>query len=181
MRYGYFGAALALAFVFGCGKKDEMTVVTPDGKATVSSDSEGKTVVETDKGKLEVDGDGKNFSMTTTDSDGKQTTVSGGADFDMAEMGMPLYPGSKLKDEAQAKSSVSGPMGTMMTVVSYTSDSPEKVIDFYKDKLKEAKPFSGPEAGLVTGKSEDGHDVSVAVTTLSETKETMVTLSVTKK
>lgn len=172
---------LGVIGLFGCAKKDEFVIETPDGKATVNQGADGKTVIETDKGKLEVDDKSGGVTMTSTDDKGNKTTVSTSTDFDESKLGVRLYPGAKMKDGAGSKSSVTGPMGTMMTVVMETSDSPEKVIEFYKGELKDPKPFSGPEAGMVTGKSPNGDEVTAAASLVEESKSTLVTLSVTTK
>lgn len=179
-QFGVIGLA-AIVGLLGCAKKDDFVVETPDGKATVSTNADGKTVIEGEKGKLEIDQDGNGVSMTSTDEKGDKTTVSSSSDFDESKLGVPLYPGAKLKDGAGSKSSVTGPMGTMMTVVMETSDSPEKVVEFYKGELRDPKPFSGPEAGMVTGTSPSGDDVTAAASLIEETKATLVTLSVTTK
>lgn len=154
---------------------------TPDGPATVSKEADGSTTVESPEGKLSVDGDGDKFKMEGTDSEGRSYSIEGGRDFDVAELGIPMYPGSTVANGAEAKSSVTGPMGTMMTVLLDSSDSPEKVIEFYKNELKDPKPFSGPEAGLVTGKSADGADVAVTASKDQKSASTRITVSVTKK
>lgn len=165
---------------FGCAKSNEVTIDGPDGSSTVSRSGD-KTVVETDKGKLEIDEVEGGFKMTGTDEKGRKTTIVSSGDFDLDDLGVPLYPGAKIKAGAEGKSSVTGPMGKMMTVVMATADSPEKVVDFYQKELRDPKPFTSPEAGLVNGENGAGDSVTVAAALDAESKSTMVTLSVTTK
>ena len=62
---------------------------------------------------------------------------------DVRDVGLPVYPGARQKpkgdhDESSANVNMSwGPFGLKVVAIEYlTDDSPEKVIAFYKDKLK---------------------------------------------
>ena len=65
-----------------------------------------------------------------------------GADADAKKIGVPLYPGAKLKDSEENKdqanlSVLTEAFGMKLIVANYVSnDDPAKVIDFYRDKLK---------------------------------------------
>jgi hypothetical protein len=65
-----------------------------------------------------------------------------GSDADARKIGLPLYPGARLRsdDESQNKANLSlftEAFGFKLVVASYESDdAPAKVIDFYRDKLK---------------------------------------------
>jgi hypothetical protein len=66
-----------------------------------------------------------------------------GTDADPREIGLPVYPGAQLKrDEKQDKDAANlalftSAFGLKLLVVNYTSDdSAEKIISFYRDKLK---------------------------------------------
>jgi len=65
-----------------------------------------------------------------------------GKDADAKKMGLPLYPGAQLKggDENQDRANLSlltDAFGMKLLVAKYVSnDSPAKVVDFYRDKLK---------------------------------------------
>jgi hypothetical protein len=66
-----------------------------------------------------------------------------GNDADPREIGLPVYPGAHLKrDEKQDKDAANlalftSAFGLKLLVVNYTSDdSPDKIISFYRDKLK---------------------------------------------
>ena len=65
-----------------------------------------------------------------------------GADADAKKIGVPLYPGAKLKSDDDNKdqanlSILTEAFGMKLIVANYVSnDAPGKVIDFYRDKLK---------------------------------------------
>ncbi len=65
-------------------------------------------------------------------------------DVDVADVGLPVYPGAKLKpkdaegDEKSANVNISGPgFGVKVIALEYESnDSPAKLLSFYRDKLR---------------------------------------------
>lgn len=65
-----------------------------------------------------------------------------GKDADAKKVGLPLYPGARLKsngeDQSQANLSIAtDTFGMKLLVANYISDdAPGKVLDFYRDKLK---------------------------------------------
>lgn len=65
-----------------------------------------------------------------------------GSDADARKIGLPLYPGARLKSDDESKNKVNlgiltEAFGLTLVVANYeSSDVPAKVIDFYRDKLK---------------------------------------------
>jgi hypothetical protein len=68
-----------------------------------------------------------------------------GADADAKKVGLPLYPGARIKskddkdeDHSQANLSIfTGFFGMKLVVASYDSDdAPDRIVDFYRNKLK---------------------------------------------
>ncbi|HWZ81211.1 MAG TPA: hypothetical protein VNW47_01225 [Terriglobales bacterium] len=65
-----------------------------------------------------------------------------GNDADIRDVGLPLYPGARLKHDEESKNSANiaiatAAFGMKLVVLSYDSeDAPDKVIGFYRDKLK---------------------------------------------
>jgi hypothetical protein len=65
-----------------------------------------------------------------------------GNDADARKIGLPLYPGSRLKSDDESRNKVNlgiltEAFGLTLVVANYdSSDAPAKVIDFYRDKLK---------------------------------------------
>ena len=80
-------------------------------------------------------------------------------DADARDTGLPVYPGARQKpknehDESSANVNLDwGPFGLRVVAIEYvTEDAPEKVIAFYKDKLK--------SYGNILECHTDGHDTS---------------------
>jgi len=65
-----------------------------------------------------------------------------GDDADAKKIGLPLYPGARLKSNDENRNAanlslLTDAFGVKLIVANYTtSDSPAKVLDFYRDKLK---------------------------------------------
>jgi hypothetical protein len=79
----------------------------------------------------------KNFDVRSSVGD-----LHVGGDADARKTGLPLYPGAHLKTDDKDKSPANLSMltesfGIKLVIAQYASnDSPAKVIDFYRDKLK---------------------------------------------
>ena len=65
-----------------------------------------------------------------------------GSDADARKIGLPLYPGARVKSDDESQNKVNlgiltEAFGLTLVVANYdSSDAPAKVIDFYRDKLK---------------------------------------------
>jgi hypothetical protein len=85
------------------------------------------------------DSDNKNFDVRSSVGD-----LHVGSDADARKIGLPVYPGARLKtgttdgDSNQANLSLfTGSFGFKLLVSNYESDdAPTKIADFYRDKLK---------------------------------------------
>jgi len=88
---------------------------------------------------LSQDSDSKDKSLDVRSSVGD---LHVGKDADAKKVGLPLYPGARLKsngeDQSQANLSIlTDAFGMKLLVANYVSDdAPGKVLDFYRDKLK---------------------------------------------
>lgn len=93
-----------------------------------------------------------------------------GADADAKKVGVPLYPGARLKvnDDNNSQANLSlltEEFGMKLIVANYvSSDSPEKVLNFYRDKLKRYGKV------LECHSEKHGGDVSVHDDTKDSTK-----------
>jgi hypothetical protein len=100
-----------------------------------------------------------------------QTPVGGihvSEDADVRDTGLPVYPGARLKekekegDSKRANVNISGPgFGVKVVALEYVSgDSPQKLVDYYKDQLKKYGAVlechtSKHEGDIETGVSHD--------------------------
>lgn len=158
-----FGIIIAVAVLMfsGCSKR---TVVTPDGRATVTAnDNGGGTVeVETDEGKATV----------TTGEDVKITE---------AELGVPMYPGATA--QASGKFEGQGDKGgqSFEQYTLMTGDSVDKVKAFYKSNLKNVQNTieqDTPDGKVTMFMLESGGKViTVNISSNTQDKKTMIMVS----
>lgn len=145
---------------------------------------EGKIEFKSKEGTMKVDGTG----MTVTDEKGETSTFSATAGGEVPDW-VPAYPGG----EAQGAFSADTPEGKGGTVTIKTTDSLDKVVKFYEDRLKSdgytveqntsssngtlsSAVLSGKTEGeqrtvsLIASPSSDGSGGTEAVITFSEKK-----------
>jgi hypothetical protein len=140
----------AACLTSGCSSEESKTVVTPEGKATVTTKTEGeKSVVkvETKEGTLTV----KSGSQTVTE----------------AEVGVPIYPGAKVVSTSQMAETKDAGSGKASTYAFTTNDGFDKVVSFYKTTLKDIQHSMDQTMGdqkmsmIMTGKEGDMRTVQV--------------------
>jgi len=149
---------VAISLVVGCGTKH--TYVAPGGKITVDK-KKGKTTaveVETAKGKAKVEVEKK----TSTE----------------AELGVPVYPGAKSELSGQYEGQESGNTSIQQNVLS-TSDDFDKVVEFYKSKLKNVKNTVNQSAGdqkiaIFQLTKENGAETTVQIATDKQKNRTII-------
>lgn len=108
-----------------------------------------ESALEKDGTKAKVDLSSGSARITTTDASGKTSHVEmGAASVTESDLGVPLYPGTKL-GEGQA-TRISTPDGSAVTVALHSEDAPAKVAAFYRERLKaqaEGKQFMDMSGG----------------------------------
>ena len=119
----------------------------------VDVDRGGKVSISTPTGKISVGA--------------QQTPVT------EAELGVPLYPGAKQQEGALQ---ITGEEGSMHTYVFKTSDSPQKVMAFYRERLgtEAASYVETPEGGMIT--SAKGKQEGFWITVGQDEGETVITV-----
>jgi hypothetical protein len=169
-------AALALLLT-GCHHDD--VVYSADGKTvTVSKDGSGSTITGPDGTKVNISGDGT--KMTGTNDKGESFSVGGGVS--EADLGLPYYPGSE--EQKGSSSTQDLPKQKIVMCIRTSKDDPEKVGEFYKDKMEGQSP-SNSTAGDVKvmsmlGKLKNGSEASVSATRQGS-KDTLINVMVTTK
>jgi len=149
------------------------------GKISIRDEKTGKEIHITAEGE-----GGESGSMTITDESGKKVFQTGeGAAGDLPAWA-PLYPGAS----TEGHFSMTDDDKRMVTVSLKTGDPVDKVLEFYKSKLK-AQGFTtrvttqsgdGGKAGFIIGTDEDG-ERSVQVSASEEDGATSIGLSCTMK
>jgi hypothetical protein len=162
-------AALALsAFsLSGCGKKTK-TVYTPGGKATVTEKGAGK---------------GKTTKVEIETKEGKVTTEHTERMPTEKDLGVPVYPGSKVESSGSWSYSGKDDSGKYSGAMLVTNDSVDKVSAFYKSKLPAANvAFEGQIGGVKQAQIGVGQEgtqqyVWISITEDKDTGKTMIAIS----
>ncbi len=176
-RLALVAAVLCALALFGCGKKDETTVSAPGGTVTVNK--QGTEVAATgEKGTTEVKGGDSGVTMKHTGAEGT-TTAATGSKADMSEMGLATYPGATVEDAGGAQAAIDTPQGKQYTMALITTDSVDKVVEFYKKELQSASAMTMPDGGTISGKTKGGDDAVVVVA--KDEAKTKIGINVTKK
>ncbi|HXU44985.1 MAG TPA: hypothetical protein VN783_05630 [Thermoanaerobaculia bacterium] len=146
----------------------------------------GKLSMEgSDGSKIDMSGGPNGGSMQVTDEKGQTTTIGGAAGASNLPPWIPLYPGAT----SQGAYSANGPQGSGATTILQTTDSVDKVLAFYEDKLKgegyavEKNSYqvnNQTAGGTLTAKSKDGKQEANLIVGQSDGK-TAITVSYTSK
>lgn len=191
---------LALAFAVvaaGCGNKG-VTVTSDDGaKVSVNPTTGDMTVTDKEGKTTEIDRKGDSITAKSSDGseikveDGKVSGVnekgekfeSGAVAVSEAELGLPFYPGSKEMEYGSAKMDTAE--GTNLSMNRTTTDTPEKVVEFYKGKFKDPQTFNSSADGAtqaqVGGKLADGADAAVIALREKGGSTTQIMITIQRK
>jgi hypothetical protein len=125
---------LAIAKMVTAGNPDLQVLSTNDSNGTmiVKDRRTGKVTTM----KFDDIKNGGHFSMTADDDKGGKATVQFGGEGAKMPDWVPKYPGSTPKSTFSVTGSSSDGNGGNFTFT--TSDSPERVLQFYQDKIKDA-------------------------------------------
>lgn len=195
-RYGIVWLIAAL-LVVGCGNKG-VTVTGSEGeKVSVNPTTGDMTITGKDGKKIEVDNKGDSWTAKSSDGaevkfeDGKvstknekgETFESGITTISEADLGLPFYPGSKEVEYGSSKMETNDQATYSMN--RSTSDTPEKVVEFYKDKFTDPQTFNSSASGTaqaqVSGKLKDGSEGAVIAIRDKGESETKVMITVQRK
>lgn len=195
-RYWLLGLALSI-IAAGCGSKG--VTVTGDNGEKVSVNPTTGDMTVTDKDGKTTTVENKGDSWTAKSSDGTEVKVEDGkvsgtnekgekfeggvATVSESELGLPFYPGSKEMEFGSSK--LDGPDGTTLSMNRTTSDLPDKVVAYYKNKFKEPQTFdsnlNGTAQSQVSGKLADGGEAAVIAIREKDKDTTQVMITVQRK
>ena len=150
-------------------------------EATVNFEdiAEGRFSVTTDEGDFSVDASQQADGGVTFKGPEGEARFGASADLSDVPDWVPAYPGAT--DIQSAMHSTTGD-GMMGAVISKTSDEPQKVLDFYKEKFEELGYDIGSQSmtttgqgafGAITGEMSDGRSLNVGI--IRQAGETQVT------
>ena len=81
-----------------------------------------------------------------------------------ADLGVPFYPGSTPDDSVGGDAKEVGTAHTTVGSNHVSSDSADKVLAFYKEKLPKFESSKAGGADLMTGKGSNGGEVAISIT-----------------
>lgn len=157
-------AIIVVALFAGCSRS--RTVKTSEGDVTVTEKGGGRMEVNTPEGKA------------TYDTEKKTITE--------AELGVPVYPGAtvEMTNTYEGKTGEAGMEG-MEHVVLTTPDDVDKVMAFYKPRLKNAETSTidtgGSKMGVLVTKGTAGDAITVHVMSDKENNVTRIQVMKTKE
>ncbi|MCK4323936.1 MAG: hypothetical protein KAW89_05350 [Armatimonadetes bacterium] len=125
---------LSVLLLVGCGRAREARQAVQAGRQLQQS---GETTIKTDEGEVQIKTDkaGELATITVEDESGEKHSVTVGQDLDTSELSLAIYPAAT-KQSGQV---VTTDQGKQLTFSFTTTDSFEKVADFYKDKYPDAR------------------------------------------
>jgi hypothetical protein len=103
------------------------------------------------------------------------TFSAGDTPVSASDLGVDLYPGA---NQQKGALKINTPKGTMITAVYETSDSTDKVIAYYKDKLGSGATVMQSDKGAVLTLADDAKKTNVMVTVGTNDSDSMTTISI---
>jgi len=137
---------LSVLLLIGCGRAREAQQgvqaarqLQQTGEATIKTD-EGEVQIKTDKA-------GEQATITVEDESGQKHSVTVGEALDTSELSLAIYPGAT----QQGGQTTDTAAGKHLSFVFITTDSFEKVADFYKSKYPDGSisDIKMPDARLL--------------------------------
>lgn len=175
-------ALFAIAFSAGCGKKDDVVIVGPDGtKITADQDGSSMTIKD-EKGNVSTFNADNKGGMSMSDGKGGTLEIGQGTVTE-ADLGVPFYPRSK-EGMAGMTSKVDSDKEKIVTSVRTTTDDPSKVLEFYQPKVMNPSQSSATSGSTkvasISGTLEHGTEITIGATKDGD-KETQVIISTKQK
>lgn len=159
-------ALFAIAFSAGCGKKDDVVIVGPDGtKITADQDGTSMTIKD-EKGNVSTFNADNKGGMSM--SDGKGGTIEvGQGNVSEADLGVPFYPGSS-EGTAGMTNKIENDKEKIVTSVRTSKDDPSKVHEFYQPKVMNPSQSSATggstKVASISGTLEHGTEITIGAT-----------------
>ena len=143
---------LSVLLLIGCGRTREAQQATQAGRQLQQT---GETTIKTDEGEVQIKTDkaGEQATITVEGESGEKHSVTVGEDLDTSELSLAIYPGAT---QQGGQTTDTGAAGKYLSFGFTTTDSFEKVADFYKDKY--------PDPNIADMKTRDRRLLTIIVT-----------------
>ncbi len=120
--------------LIGCGRTRQAQQAVQAGRQLQQT---GETTIKTDEGEVQIKTDkaGEQTTITVEDESGEKHSVTIGEDLDTSALSLAIYPGATQQGGQTTETAA----GKQLNFVFTTTDSFEKVADFYKAKYPDAQ------------------------------------------
>jgi len=141
---------LSVLLLIGCGRTREAQQALQAGRQL---QQKGETTIKTDEGELKIKTDkaGEQTTITVDDKSGEKHSITVGEDIDTSELSLAIYPGAT----KEGGHIVTTDQGKQLSFTFTTTDSFEKVANFYKSKY--------PNANISDIKMPDGRLLNIGI------------------
>ena len=165
---------LSVVLLVGCGRAREAQQAVQAGRQLQQT---GETTIKTDEGEVQIKTDkaGEQATITVEGESGEKHSVTIGEALDTSELSLAIYPGAT----QQGAQTTDTDAGKHLSFVFTTTDSFDKVADFYKSKYSDAKvsDIKMPDGRLLNiGIAEPPNMTSVAVQQADDEDEVSIVL-----
>ncbi len=183
------GAMLfASLFAIGCEKGDKFDVSLSGSngeKLKIKSDGEngGLSATGSIGEHLDLKADNGEMTLKATDSNGEKVDATLGKSVVITEgdLGVPFYPGSSEQGSNQMRAETDKEKSFISCRV--TNDEPSKVVEFYKDKIKDYSTSESStrdkKTGTCQGKLESGAKFNLTAERKEGSEKTEIKIDVT--
>jgi hypothetical protein len=171
------GAILfASLFAIGCEKGDKFDVSLSGSngeKLKIKSDGEngGLSATGSNGEHLDLRADNGEMTLKATDANGEKVDATLGKSVVITEsdLGVPFYPGSVEQGSNQMRAETDKEKSFISFRV--TSDEPSKVVEFYKDKIRDYSTSESSTSDMATGTCQGKLDSGAKFTMTAERKK----------
>ncbi len=120
--------------LIGCGRTRQAQQAVQAGRQLQQT---GETTIKTDEGEVQIKTDkaDEQTTITVEDESGEKHSVTIGEDLDTSALSLAIYPGATQQGGQTTETAA----GKQLNFVFTTTDSFEKVADFYKAKYPDAQ------------------------------------------
>ncbi len=141
---------LSVLLLIGCGRTRE---AQQGVQAARQLQQTGQTTIKTGEGEVQIKTDkaGEQATITIEGESGEKHSVTVGEDLDTSALSLAIYPGATQQGGQITETAA----GKHLNFVFTTTDSFEKVADFYKGKY--------PDAKVSDVKMSDGHLLNIGI------------------
>ncbi len=167
---------LSVLLLVGCGRTREAQQAVQAGRQL---QQKGEATIKTDEGEVQIKTDkaGEQATITVEDESGARHSVTHAEDLDTSQLSLAIYPGAT----GEQSQITTDDQGKQLHFTFTTTDSFDKVADFYKSKYPNADIFAKEMSGQrILDIMLRGVPILRSISLIQEEDEVMIVLSQTE-